>query len=82
MELENCPFCGAKARFTGKADDYYELVEQNGRACLHIACTNIDCNCQMFVHSSSILEYEPFVEMATKQWNRRVGDEDQKSEDV
>lgn len=82
MELKNCPFCGSKVRFSGGEEEYNALVEEHGRACLHIHCTNRDCNAQMFVHDSSVLTYQFFEEKAVKQWNRRVADEDEASKEM
>ena len=82
MELKNCPFCRSRAVFVGGEGHYNSLVEEHGRACLHIACTNRECNAQMFIHDSNVLPYKVFEEKAIKQWNRRVNHEDEASESL
>lgn len=75
MKLKKCPFCGAEAEFTSTKEEYDELVEKHGSACLRIVCTNDDCGGNLFVHSiGEVLSYEEMVELGCKLWNRRAED--------
>ena len=69
--LMNCPCCGAKAVVSTSRRMFYELVVENGSACLSIQCTDSDnCGIQLYCFHDSI-DYGTMLQKATEQWNRR-----------
>lgn len=76
MELEICPFCGAKPKITTSADWFYEFVEESGSAAVSIECSNRDCGCQYWCYSTihKSTDYETALNCAIERWNQRAED--------
>lgn len=68
-ELKPCPFCGEKPVLYRK-EDFDELDEKNGRACISVDCPK--CSLNFYDHTSDEHDYYVRAFYVVEKWNRRA----------
>ena len=69
MKFKPCPFCGKTNFLLTPKDDYEDLVEEHGAACIGLYCRN--CNADMYEHTDGVT-YEEKLDLLKEKWNRRT----------
>lgn len=68
-----CPFCGGTQFDVTSKENYYDLLEEHGTACIcfHHRNRARGCCLDLYEHSDSIRGYNAKLKKLNDKWNRR-----------
>lgn len=72
IEIEPCPFCGGtEFEIFPPKDVYYNILKENGSACIELECMTEGCYTRMYEHNDEIKNYDEKCKSLIKKWNTR-----------